>query len=85
MKKLPQRTCIGCGQQKDKRDLIRVVKNNQGEIFLDKSGKEPGRGAYICDNAECLEKLIKSRKLEKSFKMKIEDNIYNKLKEMIKE
>ncbi len=85
MKKLPQRTCIGCGQQKDKRDLIRIVKNNQGEIFLDKSGKEPGRGAYICDNAECLEKLIKSRKLEKSFKMKIEDNIYNKLKEMIKE
>ena len=85
MKKLPQRTCIGCGQQKDKRDLIRVVKNNQGEIFLDKSGKEPGRGAYICDNTECLERLIKSRKLEKSFKMKIEDNIYNKLKEMIKE
>lgn len=85
MKKLPQRTCIGCGQQKDKRDLIRIVKNNQGEIFLDKSGKEPGRGAYICDNAVCLEKLIKSRKLEKSFKMKIEDNIYNKLKEMIKE
>ena len=85
MKKLPQRTCIGCGQQKDKRDLIRVVKNNQGEIFLDKSGKEPGRGAYICDNPECLERLIKSRKLEKSFKMKIEDNIYNKLKEMIKE
>lgn len=85
MKKLPQRTCIGCGQQKDKRDLIRIVKNNQGEIFLDKSGKEPGRGAYICDNAECLKKLIKSRKLEKSFKMKIEDNIYNKLKEMIKE
>lgn len=85
MKKLPQRTCIGCGQQKDKRDLIRIVKNNQGEIFLDKSGKEPGRGAYICDNTECLERLIKSRKLEKSFKMKIEDNIYNKLKEMIKE
>ena len=85
MKKLPQRTCIGCGQQKDKRDLIRIVKNNQGEIFLDKSGKEPGRGAYICDNLECLERLIKSRKLEKSFKMKIEDNIYNKLKEMIKE
>lgn len=85
MKKLPQRTCIGCGQQKDKRDLIRIVKNNQGEIFLDKSGKEPGRGAYICENTECLERLIKSRKLEKSFKMKIEDNIYNKLKEMIKE
>lgn len=85
MKKLPQRTCIGCNGQKDKKDLIRIVKNKEGEIALDKTGKAQGRGAYLCDNAECLEKAIKSRRLEKSFAMKIEDNIYKELRERIKE
>lgn len=85
MKKLPQRTCVGCGMQKDKKDLIRIVKNKQGEISLDKTGKLPGRGAYICDNAECLEKLIKSKRLEKNFEMKIKDTIYDELRKMIKE
>ncbi len=85
MKKLPQRTCIGCGMQKDKKDLIRIVKNKQGEISLDKTGKLPGRGAYICDNTECLEKAIKSKRLEKSFEMKIEDTIYEELRKRIKE
>ncbi len=85
MKKLPQRTCIGCGMQKDKKDLIRIVKNKQGEIALDKTGKLPGRGAYICDNAECLEKSVKSKRLEKSFEMKIEDTIYEELRKRIKE
>ena len=85
MKKLPQRTCIGCNGQKDKKDLIRIVKNKEGEIALDKTGKAQGRGAYLCDNAECLEKAIKTRRLEKSFAMKIEDNIYKELRERIKE
>lgn len=85
MKKLPQRTCIGCNAQKDKKDLIRIVKNKQGEICLDKTGKLPGRGAYICDNAECLEIAIKSKRLEKSFEMKIDSNIYEELKNRIKE
>lgn len=85
MKKLPQRTCIGCNAQKDKKDLIRIVKNKEGEISLDKTGKAQGRGAYLCDNVECLEKAIKSRRLEKSFEMKIEDNIYEELRERIKE
>lgn len=83
LKKLPQRTCIGCGMQKDKKDLIRIVKNKQAEISLDKTGKLPGRGAYICDNAECFEKLVKSRRLEKSFEMKIEDSIYEELRKTI--
>lgn len=71
--------------QKDKKDLIRIVKNKEGEISLDKTGKAQGRGAYLCDNTECLEKAIKSRRLEKSFEMKIEDNIYEELRERIKE
>ena len=85
MKKLPQRTCIGCGMQKDKKDLIRIVKNKQGEILLDRTGRLPGRGAYICDNTECLEKLVRSKRLEKNFEMKIDDAIYEELRKTIKE
>lgn len=85
MKKLPQRTCIGCNAQKDKKDLIRIVKNKQGEILLDKTGKAQGRGAYICDSLECLEKAIKCNKLEKSFEMKIDRTIYEELRSKIKE
>ena len=85
LKKLPQRTCIGCNTQKDKKDLIRIVKNKDGVISLDKTGKAQGRGAYLCDNTECLEKAIKSRKLEKNFEMKIEDTIYEELRKRIKE
>ncbi len=85
MKNLPQRTCIGCNTQKNKKDLIRIVKNKQGEIFLDKTGKAQGRGAYICDNIECLEKAIKCNKIEKSFEMKIDKTIYEELRNKIKE
>lgn len=85
LKKLPQRTCIGCNTKKDKKDLIRIVKNKEGEISVDKMGKLSGRGAYICDNLECLEKAIKAKKLERAFEMKIEDSIYEELKTKIKE
>lgn len=80
MKKLPNRTCIGCGEQKTKKELIRIVKNQAGEIKVDKTGKLPGRGAYICNNTECLEKVMKSKRLEKSFEMKIDSSIYEDLK-----
>ena len=58
MKKIATRTCIGCGEQKPKNELIRIVKNQTGEIKVDKIGKLSGRGAYICDNSECLEKAF---------------------------
>lgn len=80
MKNLPQRTCVGCNEKKNKKDLIRVVKSKDGEITIDKTGKANGRGAYICDCMECLEKAIKNKRLEKSFEMKIEDEIYEKLR-----
>ena len=80
MKKIPQRTCIGCGEKKNKKDLIRVVKNKEGKISIDKTGKANGRGAYICDCIDCLEKAIKSKRLEKSFEMKINDEIYEALR-----
>ena len=80
LKKLPERTCIGCNQTKQKKELIRIVKNKEGNIFVDKTGRANGRGAYICDNTECLEKAIKSKRLERNFETKINNEIYLELK-----
>lgn len=83
MKKQPQRTCMGCNEKKDKKELIRIVKNKENEISIDRTGKKEGRGAYICDNINCLEKLIKSKRLEKVFDMKISEEIYDNLRGVI--
>ena len=83
MRKQPQRTCMGCNEKKDKKELIRIVKNNKNEINIDKTGKLEGRGAYICDDITCLEKVIKSKRLEKVFDYKISDEIYEKLRGVI--
>lgn len=83
MKRQPQRTCMGCNQKKDKNELIRIVKNKNNEIMVDKTGKLDGRGAYICDNIECLEKLIKNKRLERIFEMKISNEIYESLRGVI--
>ncbi len=83
MKKLPQRTCMGCNEKKDKKDLIRIVKNKNGEISIDKTGKQEGRGAYICNKVECLDKVIKSKRLEKVLETKISSEIYEDLRGVI--
>lgn len=83
MKNLPQRTCMGCNAKKDKKDLIRVVKNKEGIISIDKTGKANGRGAYICNNIECLEKAIKSKRLERVLETKISEEIYENLRGVI--
>ena len=83
MKKQPQRTCMGCNQKKDKNQLIRIVKNKENEISLDRTGKKEGRGAYICDDVNCLEKLMKNKRLEKIFEMKISEEVYENLRDMM--
>jgi len=83
MRQPPERTCMGCNVKKPKKEFIRIVKNKDNEINIDRTGKMPGRGAYICDNIECLEKLIKSKRLEKVFETKISDEIYEKLRGVI--
>lgn len=83
MKKIPQRTCLGCNETKPKKELIRIVKQNDGKIFIDKEGKANGRGAYICNNIECLNKAIKSKRLEKSFEAEINSEIYENLRGVI--
>lgn len=83
MKNLPKRTCIGCNEIKLKKELIRIVKNKNGEISVDKTGKSEGRGAYICDNIQCLEKAIKTKRLERNFESQIDDELYENLKQEI--
>ena len=83
MKKIPLRRCLGCFESNPKNELCRVVKTADGEIILDKTGKKNGRGAYICCNRECLEKAIKAKRLEKEFDVKISENIYTELRNMM--
>lgn len=81
VKKTPLRQCTGCGQLKSKKEMIRVIRTNENELFIDETGKKNGRGAYICLSSECLEKAIKNKGLNKSFKTAIPKDIYEKLKE----
>lgn len=78
-----KRMCTGCGEMFDKKTLIRVVKSPEGEISLDLTGKKNGRGAYVCNNLECLKKARKKRAFERAFSMKIDDEVYNKMEEEI--
>ncbi len=78
-KKTPMRTCIGCGTEKPKKELVRVVRDPEGNLSVDLTGKKNGRGAYICHDAECLKKARKGRRLEKSFSMQIPDEVYDEL------
>ena len=83
MKEIPQRQCIGCGEMKGKKEMIRVIKTAEGEILLDATGRKNGRGAYLCPSEECLKKAIKNKGLERSFKMAIPKEVYESLeKEM---
>lgn len=82
-KKIPLRKCNGCGEQKEKRELVRIVKNANGEISLDLTGKAAGRGAYICPNAECLKKARKAKRIEKAFECAVPSEVYDKLEEQL--
>ena len=83
MKNIPQRTCTVCRKQKNKNELLRIVKNKENIIKVDESGKEPGRGAYICYNMDCFERAKKSKKLERTLEIKINDDTYEQIKNAI--
>lgn len=80
-KKIPMRTCIACREEKPKKEMLRIVKNAEGEIRLDFSGKLPGRGAYICGNADCFRKLKKYKLLHKNFSCDVPETVYEQLEE----
>ena len=75
------RKCVGCGEMKSKKELIRVIKTQEQEFLLDATGKKNGRGAYMCNSLECLKKAIKTKGLERSFKANIPSDVYLQLQE----
>ena len=81
MKKIPLRKCVATGEQLPKRELIRVVKNKEGEISLDLTGKKPGRGAYICRREDCFNAARKTKQFERAFSCKIPDELYEQMLE----
>ena len=85
MKKVPLRQCIGCQEMKSKKEMIRVIKTAEDEIMLDATGRKNGRGAYLCPSMECFKKAVKSKGLERSFKMAIPKEVYETLEKEMEE
>ncbi len=79
-KRIPLRKCVGCQEEKLKKELIRIIKTPEEEVLLDTTGRKNGRGAYICPNADCLAKAVKSKGLERSLKTAIPDEVLDSLK-----
>ena len=80
-KKVPMRQCVGCGEMKSKKELLRVIKTPEEEIILDATGRKNGRGAYICASMECLKNAQKKRGLERSLKVSIPEDVYESLEQ----
>lgn len=78
-KKIPMRRCVGCREMRDKRELLRIVRNNEGVIFVDPSGKKNGRGAYICKNKDCFIQARKAKSLSREFSCEIPEEIYDEI------
>ncbi len=78
-RKVPLRRCMGCYESKPKKELVRVVKNNAGEVSLDTLGKKPGRGAYVCNSVQCLAKAQKARRIERVLECEITQQLYEEL------
>lgn len=79
VKKKPLRQCLGCGQMRDKREMIRVIRTREEEFVLDATGRKNGRGAYVCPDCECLKKVIKTKALDRAFKMNVPEETYQML------
>ncbi|MED9905450.1 MAG: YlxR family protein [Lachnospiraceae bacterium] len=84
-KKIPLRQCIGCGEMKSKKEMMRILKTPEGPIVLDVTGKKNGRGAYLCKSAACLKQARRNKGLERSFKMTIPDEVYKDLEKEFSE
>ena len=85
IKKTPMRMCLGCGEMKPKKELIRAVKSPEGEISIDLTGKKSGRGAYICRSAECFRMARKARRFEKNFSCQITEEVYDAMEKELTE
>ena len=84
-KKVPMRKCVGCQEMKSKKEMLRIIRTQEGEFLLDATGKKNGRGAYICPSSECLAKAIRQKGLERSFKQAIPQDVYEMLEREMRE
>lgn len=84
-KKIPMRQCVGCGEMRSKKEMMRVLKTTEDSIVLDMTGRKNGRGAYLCMNKECLMKARENKGLERSFKKSIPKEIYENLEREFEE
>ena len=82
-KKIPLRKCVACNENKPKKELIRVVRNTEGVVEIDLTGKKNGRGAYICSSIECLNKAKKNKNLNRALQAEISDEVYEQLVDII--
>lgn len=82
-KKIPMRKCIGCNESKPKKELVRIVRTPEEDIILDTTGKKNGRGAYICNDAECLKKARKAKRLERIFECSVPDAVYDEAERLL--
>lgn len=85
VRKIPMRQCLGCNERKDKRELLRVVRDPEGNISLDFTGKKSGRGAYICKSVKCLSRAVKSKRIEKNLGVAIPSEVYEKMERELSE
>ena len=85
VRKVPQRKCLGCGEMKEKKELIRVVRSPEGAVSVDKTGKKPGRGAYVCQSRACAAKAISAKALEKALGVKLSTEVCAKILEELAE
>jgi predicted RNA-binding protein YlxR (DUF448 family) len=81
VKKIPERTCVGCGTARPKRELYRIVRTPEGAVEFDKTGRKPGRGVYICPSRECLESAVRTHRLERSLETQIPQEVFDKLRD----
>lgn len=85
VKKIPERKCMGCNEKRPKKELVRVLRTPEGNVVLDATGKKSGRGAYVCPKKECLEKAVKSKRLERCLEVPIPDSVYDELRQYLSE
>ena len=78
-RRIPERQCLGCNEHRPKKELLRVVRTPEGEIVLDFTGKRSGRGAYICQNVDCLKKARKSKRIDRSLNVSVPDEVYDRM------
>ncbi len=83
VKKQPMRKCTGCNEMKEKRELVRIVRDPEGNISVDLTGKKSGRGAYICKDKKCLMKAQKAKRFDRAFECNVPDEIYERLEKEI--